>query len=693
MKNKNLDKLLSPRSIALVGASPKEDSNGLAMYEMCRIDGFEGSIFLVNPNYSEINGVKCYASIKNLGVTPDHVVIGIASRFVEEVFDQCVELGIKAVTIFASCFLENDSKPNLAERLKEKAFKFNIDICGPNCMGFYNPGSKLRIASFPSPEKLTKGGIAWIAQSGSAFGALAHNDRRLGFNLCISTGMELKTTATDYLIWALMQKDTKVVGLFLETIRDPDNFIRALKEAVRRKIPVVVLKVGKTEKSAQMALSHTGALVGNHVVYEALFRTYGVIEVDDMDEMAATLALFDLDKSLSNGDLVTIHDSGGERELVVDLCDELSINFSEISVETKNEISTQLEPGLIAENPIDIFGTNNNYIERYSKIIEYLANDQSTAICLFMANPRDGYWYAEGYAEAIKIASQNTSKIIVLVSNFSLVNDEKMASYLFDHGVPLIRGTKNALLAVKHALNWRNYLSIPKGDLKSINKKQIINAWIKKLIKKKSFSEFDGLEMLRAFGVSVAGYKLLNNEIDLLNSIDELSYPLVLKTAENINHKSDVGGVKLNLTSKKDLIKEYHELNNRLGPKALLMEMHKGSVEICVGAIIDDDFGPVIVLSAGGTLIEVIDDTISSLAPIDPQTAKQLLLKLNISKMFNGVRGHKPINLEDLCNQISNISFMISDLGNNLKELDINPIICSEKGAWAVDCLAIGNNH
>jgi hypothetical protein len=179
----------------------------------------------------------------------------------------------------------------------------------------------------------------------------------------------------------------------------------------------------------------------------------------------------------------------------------------------------------------------------------------------------------------------------------------------------------------------------------------------------------------------------------LLNSIDELPYPLVLKTAENINHKSDVGGVELNLTSIKDLIKEYHELNNRLGPKALLMEMRKGSVEICVGAIIDDDFGPVIVLSAGGTLIEVIDDTISSLAPIDPQTAKQLLLKLNISKMFNGVRGHKPINLEDLCNQISNISFMISDLGNNLKELDINPIICSEKGAWAVDCLAIGNNH
>ena len=693
MKNQKLDKLLSPGSIALVGASPKVDSNGLAMYEMCRIDGYDGSIFLVNPNYTEINGVKCYSSINDLDVTPDHVVIGIASRFVEEVFNQCVELGVKAVTIFASCILEDDSNPNLAERLKKQALKFNIDICGPNCMGFYNPGSNLRVASFPSPENLTKGGIAWIAQSGSAFGALAHNDRRLGFNLCVSTGMELKTTATDYLQWALKQKTTKVVGLFLETIRDPDKFIKALEDAVIRKIPVIVLKVGKTEKSAQMALSHTGALVGNHMVYEAVFRKYGVIEVDDMDEMAATLALFDLNKSISDGDLVTIHDSGGERELVVDLCDELNIDFAEISTETKNNISTQLESGLIAENPIDIFGTNNNYIERYSKIIAYLGNDQSTAICLFMANPRDGYWYAEGYAEAIKIASQNTSKIIVLVSNFSLVNDEKMAGYLFDHGVPLIRGTKNALLAVKHALNWRNYLSIPKGDLKSINKKPIINAWINKLIKKKSFPEFDGLEMLREFGVSIARYKPINNSIDLLNSLDELSYPLVLKTAENINHKSNVNGVKLNLNSKNAVVREYKELNNRLGPKALLMEMYKGSVEICVGAIIDDDFGSVIVLSAGGTLIEVINDSITALAPIDSQTAKQLLLELDISKMFNGVRGSEPINLDVLCHQISNISFMISDLGNNLKEIDINPLICSENGAWAVDCLVIGNNH
>lgn len=693
MNNHLLDNLLSPSSLALVGASPKKHSNGLAMYEMCKIDGYEGEIFLVNPNYSEINGIKCYSSLDEIDSCPEHVVIGIASRFVENIFDQCIKIGVKAVTIFASCHLENESHPTLIDRLNDKALNHNINICGPNCMGFYNIGSKLRVASFPSPENFTEGGIAWIAQSGSAFGALAHNDRRLGFNLCVSTGMELKTTASEYLRWALKQQTTKVVGLFLETIRDPANFILALEEAITQKIPVVILKVGKTEKSAKMALSHTGAIVGNHSVYQAIFKKYGVIEVDDMDEMAATLSILSTNKTIFSGKLVTIHDSGGERELVVDMCEDMNISFADISQKTKNEVSSQLEPGLVAENPIDIFGTNNNYIERYSKVIEYLGNDRDVSICLFMANPRDGYWYAEGYSEAIKLASKNTSKILVLVSNYSLVNEEKIAQDLLNHDIPLIRGTKNALKAVKHTLNWKKFIESPVKDLKSTDNQNIAHVWIEKLKLKSRFSEFDGLKMLESFGISVTRFELIENKHELLRAIDKLSYPLVLKTAEDTNHKSDVKGVKLDLNAENEVLKEYQDLNSRLGPKALLMEMCEGHIEICVGAIIDDEFGPVIVLSAGGTLVEIIEDSTTAVSPISPQTARNLLFELKISKLFKGVRGNKPIDLEALCLLISNVSFMISDLGNNLKELDINPIVCSEKGAWAVDCLAIGNKH
>ena len=691
MRSNSLDFLLAPKSIAIVGASPKKDSNGLAMVEMCKIDGYTGSVFLINPNYDEINGEKCYAKLEDLNTRPDHVIIGVASRYVEDIFDQCVEAGARAVTIFAACYLENDLKPQLIDRILSKANKNNIEICGPNCMGFYNPQAKLRVASFPSSKKLSHGGIVWIAQSGSAFGALSRSDGRLGFSLCVSTGMELKTTASDYMQWALQQKSTRVIGLFIEAIRDPANFISALEEAKIKKIPVVILKVGKTEKSAKMALSHTGALVGNHLVYQGVFNKFGVIEVNDMDEMAATLALFDLNKVISTGDLVTVHDSGGERELIVDLCEELDVNFADISAKTKKMIDTQLEPGLVAENPIDIFGTNNNYIERYAKIIEYMANDSNTAICLFMANPNDNYWYANGYAEAIKIASQKTKKVVALVSNISLVNEEKIALDLSSLDVPLIRGAKNALLASKHFISWAKFINSTKRvKQENINDRDKINFWNTKLAQSVLLTEFEGLSLFKDFEISTSKCSLINSLDDLSKATDELSFPLVLKTAENINHKSDVNGVKLNLTSQESVESAYQDLCNRLGKKAVLMEMAEGSVEICVGAIVDPEFGPVIILSAGGTLVELFDDRVSSLAPIHETDVKKLLKKLKIYRLFGGVRGGNAVDLKQLCKQISRISEVVFYLRDSLSEVDINPLICSKDKIIAVDCLVVG---
>lgn len=202
-----------------------------------------------------------------------------------------------------------------------------------------------------SPAGIRPGGIAWIAQSGSALGALAHNDRRLGFSLCVSTGMELVTTVADYMDWALAQPETRVIGLFLESVRDPQGFIAALGKARSRNIPVVALKVGRTEKSAAMAVSHTGAIAGNDAAYEALFRRYGVIRVSDMDEMAATLALLDTPRTVAAGGLGTVHDSGGERELVVDLADDIGVDFADITEETCRDLTQHLEPGLTPENP------------------------------------------------------------------------------------------------------------------------------------------------------------------------------------------------------------------------------------------------------------------------------------------------------------------------------------------------------
>ena len=318
-----LDPLLAPRSLALVGASVRPDTAGHDMVRMAVGAGFEGSVTPINPKYETIDGLPCLPSLADMAEPPDHVAIALGDDRLEAALGQAIEAGARAATIFASGVDGGDE--TLPARLGAMAREAGIEMCGINCMGFYNLDARLRVCGFASPLDMTPGGIAWIAQSGSVFGALAHNDRRPRFNLCVSSGAETVTTAADYLDWSLRQPSTTVAALFLESVRKPELFEHALAEAAARDIPVVVLKIGRTEASAAMALTHTGALAGDDGAYEALFRQYGVIRVRTMDEMAATLLLLQDGMRAGPGALASMHDSGGEREMIADLAHDLNV--------------------------------------------------------------------------------------------------------------------------------------------------------------------------------------------------------------------------------------------------------------------------------------------------------------------------------------------------------------------------------
>lgn len=687
-----LDALLAPRSIALVGASAKPDSSGYAMISMSRIDGFTGKVFLVNPRYETIEEQDCYKSLLDLPEKPDHVVIGVASRFVEDIFDQIISLEIRSATIFASCYLEDDTTPILPERIRRKAKKADIRICGANCMGFYNPSAGLRVASFPSVIKLRKGGIAWIAQSGSAFAALAHSDSRLGFSICVSTGMELVTTISDYIDWSLDQTETKVIGVFLESVRDPQGFVAALKKALKKRIPIVVLKVGRTEKSAKMALTHTGAIAGNDAAYTALFDRYGVTQVSDLDEMAATLAMFDIERKPGEGKLATIHDSGGERELVVDLAERFGLEFADITDDTKSKLSLFLEPGLDAENPLDVFGTNTDYVNRYAKLIKVVMDDPNVGIGLYMSDPRDGYWYAEGYTDAVIEAFPTTNKPIAMVSNNSLGSEPVIAKRLRDEGIPLIRGTRNALHAVQHVLAWRDFKPVDPGASDGLDK-GLVRRWADQLSRSSRLPEHEGLKLFSDFGLNVPTFAVVADNESLSQTLDsKWRYPLVLKTAEGIAHKTEAAGVILGLSNREDVQGAYQKISDALGPRALLMETAPKGIEIGLGAIVDPHFGPVIVISAGGMLIEFLNDKVTALAPIGVEDAKHLLSTLRIFKLLQGVRGEAPADIEGLATQIARFSTIVAALSKQLVSVDINPLIVSADGVWAVDCLVVSSS-
>jgi acyl-CoA synthetase (NDP forming) len=683
-----LDPLLKPASIALLGASARSKSNGLAMVEMCRIDGYEGRVYPVNPRYSEIAGLRCHPELEALPETVDHVVIALANAQLEEGLGRAIAHGAKAATIFGSSQLQGDTQPRLSERIKRRAQDAGIAICGGNSMGFYNPLIGLRVAGFPSQSGLRRGGIAFITQSGSAFSALAHNDRRLGFSLCVSSGMELTTTAADYAEWALLQSETRVIALFLEQIRHPERFRAVVEAADRRDVPVVILKVGRTARSAEMALSHTGALAGSDLAFVAMCRHYGVIVVDDLDEFATAALFFDQRHRVGTGKLASIHDSGGEREMTVDIADRLDVPFAEITDETRAAIAPNLDPGLVAENPLDAWGTPRDFVERYSRAFGALIDDPGVAAAIFFSDVREGNWHSEGVVEAVRTVAMRAAKPVVIATNYSKTVNHDMARRLAEGGVPILEGTRESLLAVRHAFRWRDRRRTRTAPASSVGV-AAVERWRSRLTASPVLSERDGLEFLSDFGLAVVSNRIATSALEAREAAAVIGYPVALKTAAGHAHKSDVGGVHLGLVSAAEVDAAYADLAARLGPEVLVAALAPAGVEIGLGAVVDDAFGPIVVVSAGGVLIEILEDKAAALAPISPNEAKELFGATKVSKLLAGVRGRPAADIEALAELISRFSMMVAALAHHVREIDINPVIAGPQGAFAVDALII----
>jgi acetate---CoA ligase (ADP-forming) len=682
--------LLNPQSIAFLGASTRPDSVGHSMVRMPLLCGFKGRLYPINPNYDSVEGLRCFPSLAALPETVDHVVIGVSNARVEQALDDVIAHGARAATIFSSCVLERDSSPPLAVRLARRAREADIAVCGGNCMGFYNLDADLRVAGFPSALDMTPGSITFIAQSGSAFGALAHNDRRLKFNLVVSSGAELVTGAADYLDWALAQDSTRVIALFLETVRAPEKFCAALAKAASRDIPVVVLKIGRTAASAAMAVSHTGALTGSDAAYEAVFSRYGVTRVDTLDELAATLLLFSHPRRPAKGGLAAMHDSGGEREMVADLAERAAVSYARISPATIGRLTARLDHGLDAMNPLDVWGTGEDYVGVMADCMTALAEDPDTAIGVFFNDLRDNYHISDGFTTAILQASARTTKPLAIATNYALVRHEKIALAVTEAGVPVLDGTQEALLAVRHLLRHRDFRwraapasQSPVGD-------DVRSDWAARMSDGTAFDEARSLDLLASYGIAGPARRRVTSRQDALAAASTIGWPVAAKTAmPGIAHKSEVGGVHLGLRDEAALVAAYDDLAGRLGPEVLLEHMAPDGVEIALGAVNDPQFGPYIMVAAGGTLIELLQDRAIALAPVDHAEAEAMLARLRIGKLLAGLRGRKPADIAALVECIVRFSWLAWDFRERFAEIDVNPLIAGPGGCIAVDALFV----
>src|SRR5215218_9142172 len=562
--------MLEARSVAVVGASPRYNTPGNYMVKQLIIGGFSGEVAAVNPKYDEVEGIGCYPSLSELPFVPDLVLLGVGNRRLERQMEEAARCGARGVVVFASALEDPPADPPLTERLRRIASEAGMVVCGANCMGFADVERGLRALAFDERADLEPGNVAWISHSGSAFSALLHAERGIRFNLAVSTGQELTTTMADYMLYALERDSTRVISLFLETVRDPEGFELALEAAAERDVPIVALKVGRTPASRRLVTAHSGALAGDDAAYEALFDAYGVARVGSLNEMADLVELLAAGRHAAPGGLSAILDSGGERAHLVDAAADLGVPLAQLSEVTLENVAARLEPGLPAVNPLDAWGTDNDPYNIFLDCSRHLAEDAGTGAFAYVVDLHSDR-AERGHAWAAERAWASTSKPFAVICGVTSAIQESAAGRLRSRGIPVLEDVNSGLRAFRHLFERRDARQMYSPNPPDPVPREIRDHWRKVLAAGGHLGEAAVLRMLADYGVPAARSTAAADPDRVLDAAGRIGYPVALKSAV-ASHKTELGGVVLNLADREILAAAYREMSSRLGPAVTVQE-------------------------------------------------------------------------------------------------------------------------
>jgi acyl-CoA synthetase (NDP forming) len=534
------------------------------------------------------------------------------------------------------------------------------------------------------------GNVSLISHSGSGMSGLIDCEERLRFNFACSGGNELAVTMDQYLDFVLELPETRAVGLFVEIARNPQGFRDALQKANDRKIPIVALKVGRTEKSAQLTVSHSGAMAGDDATYDALFDRYGVQRVRDMDELATALILFAEMHPVGNGGIVSLHDSGGERQLMVDLCDEAGVPLTELNEATVAALEDVLDPELPAVNPLDAWSRGGPEAgRRMTEALTIMMRDPGAAIGAVVHDRAPGGFVYGSYIEYMRAAHADTGKPVALVaarqgSGF----DERVVTSTHE-SLPVLDGLPSFLRGVRALFDYRDFLASERADPAEAPA-WAVGKWRELLAVDNTLDEMQSLSLMRDFNLPVSDCAIVSNEAEAVLAANNTGYPLALKTAmPGMLHKSEHHGVFLGVSSEAELVEKYNNLLDRIGARALISPMAKPGIEMILGVRRDPQFGPVVMIGFGGTLAEVLRDVIFALPPFDAAYARRCVDRLRLRELLNGVRGKESVDVDAFCRMAAMFSSMVHTLRDELQEVDVNPVIVSRDHCTAVDALVV----
>lgn len=699
MTSKSLDLLFDPKSLALVGASPKEKSMGKAILGNLIKGGYEGQIFPVNPKYNEAFGIPFFSTIEELPIPPDLAVICTPAAIIPSLIESLGKKGTKAAIVISAGFKEGGREEGtlLQDKMLEMARTYGVRIVGPNCLGMMNPHVKLN-TTFSSlmPQK---GKIAFISQSGAIVVSLLEwaSTMGIGFSKLVSVGGLSDLNFTDYLAYLKDDPHTEAIILYIEALTDAKAFLSTAQKTVMKK-PVAVMKSGRFQETAQAVHSHSGALAGSDAVYEAAFRQAGLCRLYELQDVYdLLLTLNHLPKLKGNG-LTILTNGGGVGILATDAVIATGGNLTPLSEETIAKLNAVLPPTWSLGNPVDIIGDAPP--ERYAATLEILMDDPSIETILLMHCPLVLSPAKEVFDTVIETIDKKNSKgpdvfMVSLQQNLAkstLLNFNR-------HKIPIYPTPERAVRSFMHLLkceNEKHFIDRSIEETVPFNPKVV--QIFKDLIAKKEQEWLDHhviQEILTAYGIPVVRTEAATSPAEAKTVSQKMDFPLVLKIAsKDIVHKSDVGGVVLNLSSPEEVEEKAqamldkilaHQPNARIEGFTLQpMIPQDHGFELFLGGIQDATFGPVVIFGAGGKSVEVVNDKALALAPLTQKSALYLIQQTRIYEQLKGYRDQPPIPLEQLITCLIHLSYLLVN-HPEISELDINPLLTDPKRLLVLD--------
>jgi len=702
----NWTRFYSPKSIAIVGATDDTRRFGGRLMRQVAKFGYAGRILPVNPRLTELNGLKFYPSVSALPESPDHVGVVIAPDRVIDVLRDCHAIGVQCATVFTAGYAETGTEQGrkLQEELVRFTRKTGLRVMGPNCNGPVNFIDRFSFSAGYAVSSLTEpsGNVGLVSQSGGlgqtnvmwrAIKAGVHMSYQA------SCGNEADLTVVDFARFMLEGDQTDVVMMALEAIRDGQSFMDLAQYAAEREKPLIVLKFGITDAGKQAAASHTGAITGSDDVFSAVCKQYGVIRVNDCNELyEQAIVLRQKKRKLPKGRrAASMSLSGGNVVQMADVGTHLGLSWHNYTAKTDSRLS-ELIPGYgKVSNPTDMTSLATGQPEIYRKAMEIISEDDNVDVMIpvFTFAPRADLEHAARL-------SRDAAKPLVMLVTGGCHDDQLLTvDSLVAMGAAAYRNTVDTLRYVRTAIGYREFLEARRAQPAPVRPQGMDQTGVAKALATsgdRTLTEREAKNLLAQYGLPVPKELLATSADEAVAHFRGINGPVALKIeSADIAHKTEAGAIRLGVSGEAAVRQAYEEVLAaalKYKPDAkiagvLVQEMVSRGAEMMLGIVRDPVFGPLIVVGFGGIYVEVMRDITYRIPPVDVPAAREMLGELRGYKILEGVRGMPPADMEALVDCIVRLSWLAHDHGATIRELDVNPLTVLAEGAKVVDALLV----